>query len=80
MASFNLAPGIFGAGAQFFGAVGANYPPNLPLNAGLLKTFAAGTSSPLATYSNSIGTIPNATSIVLGADGRIPNEWRTSSR
>jgi hypothetical protein len=74
MASFNLAPGIFGAGAQFFGAVGANYPPNLPLNAGLLKTFAAGTSSPLATYSNSIGTIPNATSIVLGADGRIPNE------
>lgn len=74
MAAFNLAPGAFGAGAQFFGAVGANFPPNLPLNGGIVNTFAAGTSTPLATYTSNLGNIANPTSIVLGADGRLPGE------
>lgn len=53
---------------QAFAATG------LPLNAGLLATYAAGSTTPTATYTTSAGTVQNANPIVLGADGRTPNE------
>ena len=62
-----LAPGI-GCFYQAFGADG------LPLNAGLIYTYAAGTTNNRATYTSSDGLIANTNPIVLGADGRPPNE------
>jgi hypothetical protein len=41
----------------------------VPLNGGLVYTYASGTSTPAITYSNSTGT-PNANPIVLDAAGR----------
>lgn len=41
-----------------------------PLNAGLLYTYAAGTSTPLATYSDSALATPNANPVVLNSAGR----------
>lgn len=66
MASFNLAP-IFNA-AQLFSANG------MPLNAGQIFTYAAGTSTPTATYTTNLGTVSSPNPIVLGADGRVTNE------
>lgn len=51
---------------QGFGLTG------LPLNAGILNCYAAGTSTPQLAYYNTSGGA-YATSIVLGADGRLPN-------
>ena len=71
--SVNLAPGPFGAGAQFFDANGK------PLNAGLINTYTAGSSTPQPTYTTSIGNVANANPIVLGVDGRPPSEiWLTA--
>lgn len=42
----------------------------LPLNGGLLYTYAAGTSTPATTYSDAALTTPNANPIVLDAAGR----------
>jgi hypothetical protein len=42
----------------------------LPLAAGLLYTYEAGTSTPKATYQDSAGLIPNTNPIVLDAAGR----------
>lgn len=68
--SFSLSP-LFN-GWQGFGTTG------LPLNAGLLYTYAAGTSTPQATFTTSVGNVPNANPIVLGSDGRPPQEiWMT---
>ena len=61
-----LAP--IGNGAQFFTSGG------LPLNAGTLSTYAAGTSTPLATYTDATGATQNANPIVLNTDGRPPQE------
>lgn len=73
MTTVYLAPGPFGAGGQFFGLGG------LPLNLGTITTYAAGGTTPLATYTTSIGNVQNANPIVLGTDGRPPNEiWVTS--
>lgn len=63
-----LAPGVFGAGGQFFDANG------VPLNAGRIATFAAGTTTPQATYTTGAGTIPNGNPIILNSDGRPPQE------
>ena len=41
----------------------------IPLSGGLLFTYAAGTSVKLTTYSDSLGTIPNANPIVLNSNG-----------
>ncbi len=41
-----------------------------PLNGGLLYTYAAGTSTPQLTYTDSTGGTPNANPIVLDAYGR----------
>ena len=69
----NLAPGAFGAGYQAFTSGG------LPLNGGLINTYLAGTSTPVATYTSSTGLVQNANPIVLNSDGRQPNEiWVTS--
>jgi hypothetical protein len=69
MATYNLSP-IGNEFQQFFGAAGANFPPNLPLNGGFLNTFQAGTSTPIATFANNLGSIQNSTTMQLGPDGR----------
>jgi len=64
---------LAGAGWQFFDNLG------IPLAGGLLYTYAAGTTTPQATYTSSAGTIANANPIVLDAAGRTANEvWLTS--
>lgn len=61
-----------GNGAQFFTTTG------LPLNAGYLFTYQAGSSTPIPTYLDSSGNIANSNPIVLGVDGRPPFEiWFT---
>jgi len=42
----------------------------LPLAGGMLFTFAAGTSTPIATYTDSTGSTPNPNPVVLDAAGR----------
>ena len=46
----------------------------VPLAGGLIYTYQAGSSTPLATYTTNNGTIANANPIVLDANGRVPNE------
>lgn len=66
----NLSP--IGNGFQFFTTTG------LPLNGGFLFTYQAGSTTPLSTYTTSLGTIANTNPIVLGTDGRPPQEiWLT---
>lgn len=66
----NLSP--IGNGFQFFDNNGA------PLNAGKIYTYQAGSSTPLATYTDSAGLTANANPIILGTSGRPPNEiWLT---
>lgn len=59
---------LAGAGWQFFDNNG------VPLSGGLLYTYAAGTTTPLTTYTNSSGTIANSNPIVLDVSGRPPQE------
>jgi hypothetical protein len=62
-----------GNGFQFFTTTG------LPLSGGFLYSYQAGSSTPLATYTDSTGNIANTNPIVLGTDGRPPYEvWLTS--
>jgi hypothetical protein len=56
---------IGGSGQQFFDNNGA------VLAGGLLYTYAAGTTTPLASYTDSTGGVANANPIVLDAAGRI---------
>jgi len=66
----NLSP--IGNGFQFFNNDG------LPLNAGRIYTYQAGSTTPLATYTDSSGLIANTNPIVLGTDGRPPSTiWLT---
>ena len=66
----NLSP--IGNGFQFFNNDG------LPLNAGKLYTYQAGSTTPLATYTDSSGLIANTNPIILGTDGRPPSTiWLT---
>jgi len=66
----NLSP--VGNGQQFFNNNG------VPLSGGLLYTYQAGSSTPLATYTDINGTIANANPIVLNSSGRLDNEvWLT---
>jgi hypothetical protein len=68
--SVNLSP--IGNGVSFLGVTG------LPLSGGQLYSYQAGSSTPLATYTTVSGTIANANPIILGTDGRAPNEiWLT---
>ena len=62
----NLSP--VGNGINFLGVTGQ------PLAGGKLYTYQAGSSTPLATYQDYNGIIPNANPIILGTDGRISGE------
>jgi len=66
MASVLLSP--YGIGQQFFDDNG------VPLAGGLIYTYQAGSSTPLATYTTNGGTIANSNPIVLDASGRVPQE------
>ena len=61
----NLSP--IGNGFQFFNNDG------LPLNAGKLYTYQAGSTTPLTSYTDSSGLIANTNPIILGTDGRPPS-------
>jgi hypothetical protein len=66
----NLSP--VGNAQQFFDNTG------LPLNGGLIYTYQAGSTTPLATYTDINGTVANSNPIVLDSSGRLPNEvWLT---
>jgi hypothetical protein len=65
--SINLSP-LGGAGWQFFDNNG------VPLAGGLLYTYQAGTTTPIATYTTSSGSISNSNPIVLDSSGRPTNE------
>ena len=65
--ALNLSP-IAGAAWQFFSNDG------IPLSGGLLYTYAAGTTTPLATYTNPLGNIPNTNPVVMNSAGRPPQE------
>ena len=67
MTSYNLSS-FAGAGAQFFDDNGN------PLTGGKVFTYAAGTTTPLATYTTTTGAVANANPIILDAAGRTPNE------
>ena len=64
-----------GAGWQFFDNNG------IPLAGGLLYTYAAGTTTPQATYTTSAGNVANANPVVLDSAGRIANQvWLTEGQ
>ena len=65
--ALNLSP-LGGAGWQFFDNNG------VPLAGGLVYSYSAGTTSPLATYTTSSGVTPNTNPIVLDAAGRPAGE------
>ena len=61
-----------GNGFQFLTTTG------LPLVGGQIYTYQAGSSTPLTTYSDNGGVVPNANPIVLGSDGRPQTQiWLT---
>jgi len=66
MATVNLSP-LFN-GQTIFG------PTGLPLAGGQIFTYQAGSSTPLATYTTSNGTVYNSNPIILGTDGKLSNE------
>ena len=57
-----------------FGGVGWQFFDNngVPLAGGLIYTYAAGTTTPQATYTTSAGNISHANPIVLDSTGRVP--------
>jgi hypothetical protein len=66
---------VGGAGWQFF-----NNSGSAPLSGGKLYTYAAGTTTPLVTYTSISGATPHTNPIVLDSAGRIPGGevWLTS--
>jgi hypothetical protein len=66
MPSVNLSP-IFNGVTNFdqYGNI---------LAGGQIYTYQAGSSTPLQTYVDSNGTTPNTNPVILGADGKIPQE------
>jgi len=66
---------VFGAGAQLLDNQGR------VLALGTINTYQAGTSTPLATYTDSTGGTPNNVSIPLDSAGRPPAEiWLTGGQ
>lgn len=57
-----------------FGGVGAQFFDNSGdvLSGGKIYTYAAGTTTPLATYTSSTGNTAHANPIILDAAGRVP--------
>ena len=67
----NLSP-IGGVAGQFFDNNGN------PLSGGKLYTYAASTTTPQVTYTNSSGATANSNPIILNSGGRVPAEiWLT---
>jgi len=66
---------IGGFAAQFFDNNGQ------PLSGGKIYTYAAGTTTPQATYTSALGVTPHANPIVLDSAGRVPGGeiWLTDS-
>lgn len=61
-----------GNGIAFLNAEG------IPLVGGKIYTYQAGSSTPIDTYTDVNGTIANTNPIILGTDGRCPDEiWLT---
>ena len=73
MATVFLSP-LGGAGAQFFTNTGT------VLTGGKLYTYAAGTTTPLAAYTTSSGSIAHTNPIIFDAAGRVPSNeiWLTA--
>jgi hypothetical protein len=69
----NLSP-VGGAAAQFFDNNGN------PLTGGKLYTYAAGTTTPLATYTTIVGNVAHTNPILLDSAGRVPGGqiWLTN--
>ena len=63
--SVNLSP-VGGVADQFFDNNG------VPLSGGQIFSYAAGTTTPVATYTSSTGLIAHANPIILDAAGRVP--------
>lgn len=59
---------------SLFGGVGAQFFDNngVILTGGKIHTYAAGTTTPAATYTSSTGATPHANPIILDAAGRVP--------
>jgi hypothetical protein len=57
-----------------FGGVGWQFFDNngVPLAGGLIYTYAAGTTTPQATYTTSVGNVAHTNPIVLDSAGRVP--------
>jgi hypothetical protein len=67
----SLSP-LGGAGWQFLDNSGN------PLTGGLLYTYAAGTTTPVTTYTSYSGAVANSNPVVLDSAGRVPYEiWLT---
>jgi hypothetical protein len=67
----NLSP-VGGVAGQFFDNNGN------PLVGGKLYTYAAGTTTPQATFTSASGATPNSNPIILNGGGRVPAEiWLT---
>jgi Domain of unknown function (DUF4183) len=67
---------VGGVAAQFFDNNG------VPLSGGKLYTYAAGTTTPLVSYTTSAGNVARTNPIVLDSAGRVPSGgeiWITSS-
>ena len=64
--SVNLSP-VGGAAAQFFDDNGN------PLSGGKLYTYAAGTTTPLASYTTLAGNVAHTNPIIFDAAGRVPS-------
>jgi hypothetical protein len=72
MTTYNLSA-FAGVGAQFFDNNG------VPLVGGKLYSYSSGTTTPLATYTTSEGTVANTNPIILNAGGRTATEiWQAS--
>jgi hypothetical protein len=67
---------VGGVAAQFFTNNGT------PLSGGKLYTYAAGTTTPLASYTSNSGVTAHANPIILDSAGRVPGGeiWLSSAR
>lgn len=63
---------LAGAGAQFFDNNGD------PLTGGKLYTYAAGTTSPQATYTSAAGVSAHSNPIILDAGGRASEQAQSN--
>ena len=67
---------------SLFAGVGAQFLDNngVILSGGLIYTYSAGTTTPLATYTTNLGTVAQPNPIILDAAGRIPSGelWLTT--